>query len=338
MTKWFQRRQESWEAHTCWDVEGGNDFLEKTVFKAFFLTICLFIWDTSTKSDGLFSLGCDFQLGPGTVTVFKMALLRDFPQIHRMFPLGHKMAHSLGPDLLVYIGAELPHSINFVLGSENSSYHLLSSSGQEKKRAVTCFTSLSKQHSSSKGMQGPAQHWYPESEDPHIPHQAAFHSPQQSCSPLFPSWPKPSPFNIYQRDANTGSVPEDARQLSSSEGCHWPSRWWLHCWGMATPAQQPPTGVAVFGRKCWCQHCDALSQQCCSTSRAVCATACCPSSMLWRTLVFSAERVLACACTCRTGAWKSWQENLYQWSCYCPVSFEIHGRIPSGEIPNRSSQ
>lgn len=319
MTKWFQRRQESWEAHTCWDVEGGNDFLEKTVFKAFFLTICLFIWDTSTKSDGLFSLGCDFQLGPETVTVFKMALLRDFPQIHRMFPLGHRMAHSLGPDLLVYIGAELPHSINFVLGSENSSYHLLSSSGQEKKRAVTCFTSLSKQHCSSKGTQGPAQHWYPESEDPHIPHQAAFHSPQQSCSPLFPSWPTPSPFNIYQRDANTGSVPEDARQLSSSEGCHWPSRWWLHSWGMATPAQQPPLVL-----QCLVGNADVstamLSQRRCSTSRAVCGTACCPSSMLWRTLVFSAERVLACACTCRTGAWKLGQENLYQWrmlsSCF----------------------
>lgn len=60
-----------------------------------------------------------------------------------MFPLGHKMTHFLRRDLLVCVGAKLPHSINFVLGSENGSYHLLSSSVQGKKRAVTCFTSLS---------------------------------------------------------------------------------------------------------------------------------------------------------------------------------------------------
>lgn len=76
-----------------------------------------------------------------------------------------------------------------------------------------------KQHSIRKGAQGPVQHCFPKPEAPHIPHQAMFQSLQQSRSLLFPSWPKPSPFTICWRDANTGNIPEHAHQLSSSEGC-----------------------------------------------------------------------------------------------------------------------
>lgn len=61
-----------------------------------------------------------------------------------MFPLGHKTSHFRGQDLLVCVGAKLPHSINFVLGSESGVLPPpLLCHVQGKKRALICFTSLS---------------------------------------------------------------------------------------------------------------------------------------------------------------------------------------------------
>lgn len=60
-------------------------FWEKTVLKAF-LKMCLFIWDTLTKNDRLFSLDCDFQHRSEQATMFKAALPRDFPRVHRDVP------------------------------------------------------------------------------------------------------------------------------------------------------------------------------------------------------------------------------------------------------------
>lgn len=50
--------------------------------------MCLFIWDTLTKSDRLFSLDCDFQHRTEQATMFKAALPRNFPRIHRDIPAG----------------------------------------------------------------------------------------------------------------------------------------------------------------------------------------------------------------------------------------------------------
>lgn len=63
-------------------------FLEKNSIQSIFLKICLFIWDTLTKNDGLFILDCDFQQGSEQVTMFKVALPMDFPRIHRGVPSG----------------------------------------------------------------------------------------------------------------------------------------------------------------------------------------------------------------------------------------------------------
>lgn len=62
-----------------------------------------------------------------------------------MFSFGHRMSHFLGQDLLVCVGAKIPHSTNFVLDSENvgpttSSPPLCHVQG--KKRALICFTPL----------------------------------------------------------------------------------------------------------------------------------------------------------------------------------------------------
>lgn len=62
---------------------------EKTVLKAF-LKLCLFIWDTLTKSDRLFSLDCEFQHRQEQGSMLKVALPRVFSEVVDMFPLSHK--------------------------------------------------------------------------------------------------------------------------------------------------------------------------------------------------------------------------------------------------------
>lgn len=105
-----------------------------------------------------------------------------------MFPLGHRMSHFLGQDLLVCVGAKLPRSINFVQGSENGDLPppVLFCAGKEKSSDLFYFlVPHPKQHSSPKGAQGLVQPPISVTRQHFIVHSSL----AAICSPLGPNHP-----------------------------------------------------------------------------------------------------------------------------------------------------
>lgn len=52
--------------------------------------MCLFIWDTLTRSNILFSLDCEFQHRQEQGSMLRVALPKGFSEVVDMFPLSHK--------------------------------------------------------------------------------------------------------------------------------------------------------------------------------------------------------------------------------------------------------